>query len=118
MNTSELTNYVKDQVISVGFDLVGIADASDPQFDHAPEGHKPAEYLAGARSVIVGGKEVLDEILQTTPSPIYAKHYEQVNLFLLSAADQVARFLRHEGFKAMWFPETDDYRYYHEQRAQ
>ena len=118
MNKSELTKYVKDRVISVGFDLVGIADANDPHFDHAPEGHKPAEYLAGARSVIVGGKEILDEILQTTPSPIYAKHYEQVNLFLLSAADQVARFLRHEGFKAMWFPETDDYRYYHEQRAQ
>ena len=65
MNKSELTEYVKDMVISVGFDLVGIADASDPQFDHAPEGHKPAEYLAGARSVIVGGKEVLDEKIVT-----------------------------------------------------
>lgn len=118
MNTSELTRLVKDEVISAGFDLVGIASADDPQFDHAPEGHKPTEYLAGARSVIVGGKEVLDEILQTTPSPIYSKHYEQVNLFMLMAADQISRFLRHQGFKAMWFPETDDVRHYHEQRAQ
>ena len=58
--------------------MVGIADANDPQFDHAPEGHKPNEYLAGAKSVIVGGKEVLDGFLQTTLSPIYSKHYKQV----------------------------------------
>ena len=63
MNTSELTKLVKEEVISVGFDLAGIADANDPQLDHVPEGHKPTEYLAGANSVIVGGKEVLDEIL-------------------------------------------------------
>ena len=116
MNTLELTRLVKEEASHIGFDLVGIADALDPQFDRAPEGHKPTEYLAGAKSVIVGGKEILDEMLQTTPSSIYSKHYDQVNGFLTGAADMLSRFIRRQGFKAMWFPETDDYRYFKEQR--
>jgi epoxyqueuosine reductase QueG len=117
MNTSELTKLVKEKALDIGFDLVGIADAADSNFDHAPEGHKPGEYLPGARSVVVGGREVLDEILQTTPSPIYSKHYVQINAWLLDAADLLARFLRSQGFKAMWFPETDDYNYLDGQRT-
>ncbi|OGO19716.1 MAG: hypothetical protein A2144_05920 [Chloroflexi bacterium RBG_16_50_9] len=116
MSASELTQLVKEQAMAIGFDLVGIADADDHQFDHAPRGHKPGEYLAGAKSVVVGGKEVIDEMLQTTPSPIYSKHYEHINAYLIGAADLLARFLKRQGFKAMWFPETDDYRYYHAQR--
>ena len=55
-----LTRSVKDYAREeVGFDLVGIAAADDPQFDIAPEGHKPAEWLPGARSVVVGGIKVL-----------------------------------------------------------
>ncbi len=113
----QLTEDVKNQAKLLGFDLIGIADAADSEFDRAPEGHKPAEYLPGAKSVIVGGIEVIDEILQTTPSPMYAKHYDLINISLLSAADKLARYLRRNGFKAMWFPETDDYRYFHEQKA-
>ena len=117
MKQEELTASVKKYARELGFDLVGIADASDQQFDHAPPGHKPTEYLPGAKSVIVGGIEVLDEILQTTPSSMYWKHYEQLNAWLSETADQLSRFLRRQGFKAMWFPESDDYRYYADQRA-
>ena len=117
MTTEELTSQVKEYVIhQIGFDLVGVAYALDPQFNHAPEGHKPTEYLNGAKSVIVGGKEVLDEILQTTPSPMYWKHYQQMNGWLSDAADRLSRFLRRQGFKAMWFPESEDYNYFNEQR--
>lgn len=117
MTPEELTSLVKEHATrEIGFDLAGIADALDPQFDHAPPGHKPTEYLAGARSVVVGGREILDEILQTTPSPMYWKHYQQVNDWLSNAADLLSRFLRRQGFKAMWFPESEDYNYFNQQR--
>lgn len=117
MTPEELTSLVKEYALhQTGFDLVGIADALHPQFDRAPQGHKPTEYLTGARSVIVGGREVLDEILQTTPSSVYWKHYTQINTWLSEAAYLLSKFLRHRGFKAMWFPETEDYNYFNQQR--
>jgi len=100
----------------VGFDLVGVASAADSQFDIAPPGHKPAEWLPGAKSVVVGGIKVLREILRTTPSPVYAKHYDQLNLWLTQAAYQLSRFLQKKGFPAMYFPESDPYEYYVQQR--
>ena len=117
MTTEELPSLVTEYATrQIGFDLLGIADALDVQFDRAPQGHRPTEYLTGARSVVVGGREILDEILQTTPSPLYSKHYDQINVWLGQAADLLSRFLRRQGFKAMWFPETDDINYYNEQR--
>ena len=42
--TKDLTANVRDYALGkVGFDLVGIASAFDPQFDRAPEGHHPEE---------------------------------------------------------------------------
>lgn len=117
MNREELTKSVRKHAIAkIGFDLVGVADALDPEFDVAPRGHKPVEYLPGAKSVVVGGRKVLDTILQTTPSPIYSKHYDQINEWLGEAAYQLCRFLEGKGYKAIWFPETDPYRYFSEQQ--
>jgi len=117
MEQEELTLLVKRHAINqIGFDLIGIADANDSQFQHAPPGHKPNEYLIGAKSVVVGGREVLEEILATTPSSMYGKHYDQINEWLNQSADLLSRFLRRQGFKAMWFPESDDYNYYREER--
>ncbi len=119
MTLEELTSLVKEQAVHrIGFDLVGIADTLDPQFDRAPQGHKPTEYLMGAKAVVVGGREVINEIIQTTPSPLYWKHYQQMNIWLSEAIDQLARFLRLQGFKAMWFPETEDYNYFNQQRRE
>mgnify|MGYP001812298689 CR=1 FL=1 len=67
--SKKVKNYALDKV---GFDLVGIASAFDPQFDRAPKGHHPDEWLPGAKSVITGGIKVLREILETTPSTLYA----------------------------------------------
>ena len=100
----------------IGFDLVGVADASDAQFDRAPKGHHPTEWLPGAKSVVVGGIKVLTEILDTTPSPIYAKHYTQMNQWLMEAGYRLARKLQDMEFKALYFPETDPYTYYETKR--
>jgi hypothetical protein len=91
----DLTKRVKDYAHQkVGFDLVGIASAFDPQFDRAPKGDHPDEWLPGAKSVITGGIKVLQEILDTTPSPLYAKHYDQMNAWLLQAGYRLARGLQ------------------------
>lgn len=114
----DLTRCVKDYAReTAGFDLVGIAGATDPQFDIAPPGHKPAEWLPGAKAVVVGGIKVLREILHTTPSPVYAKHYDQLNLWMTQAAYQLSRFLQKQGYQAMYFPESDPYEYYLAQRS-
>lgn len=102
----------------LGFDLFGAADALDPEFERAPAGHKPTEYLPGARSVISLGLRVLDAALQTTPSPIYQKHYITVNEQLNSGAYRLCRFIEDLGYRCITFPETDPYPYYLEQQAQ
>lgn len=110
---NDLTERVKDYARQkVGFDLVGVASASDPQFERAPKGHHPTEWLPGAKSVLIGGIKVLREILETTPSPLYAKHYDQMNVWLLEAGYRLSRGLQDMGFKALFFPETDPYMYF------
>lgn len=111
--TSKVKRFAKRDV---GFDLVGIVDANDPQFDRAPKGHHPLEWLPGAKSIVVGGIKVLDEILKTTPSPLYAKHYMQLNNWLLEAGYRLAREFQGMGFKALYIPETDPYPYFETKR--
>ena len=111
--TRNLNAYAKEKV---GFDLVGIAKASDSQFDRAPKGHHPTEWLPGAKSVVIGGIKVIREILDTTPSPLYAKHYDQLNVWLLEAGYRLVRGIQDLGFKALYFPETDPYMYFDEKR--
>ena len=113
----DLSKKVKNYAIdNVGFDLVGIASAFDPQFDRAPEGHHPEQWLPGAKSVITGGIKVIREILVTTPSTLYAKHYDQMNTWLSEAGYRLARGLQDMGFQALYFPETDPYPYLDAQR--
>jgi len=107
--TKSVKAFAKNEI---GFDLIGIASAADPQFDIAPQGHKPAEWLPGAKSVVVGGIKVLKEILRTTPSPVYLKHYEQLNIWLTQAGYLLSRFLQDQGYEAMYFPETDPHQYF------
>lgn len=116
-NIDELTRKVKTYASrEIGVDLVGVAEASDAQFDRAPKGHHPTEWLPGAKSVVVVGIKVLAEILDTTPSTIYAKHYDQMNVWLTEAAYRLARKLQDMGFKAMYFPETDPYQHFETKR--
>lgn len=113
MTPEELTQHVREHAIEkVGFDLVGVASATDPMLTAAPEGHSPTEWLPNAKTVMVGGLKVLKEILDTTPSPIYSKHYDQMNLWLSEAGYQLCRFIQAQGYKAMWTTETDPYEYY------
>ena len=53
-STEELSRRVKDVAINAGIDVIGIAPV-ERWADAAPEGHRPADILPGARSVIVLG---------------------------------------------------------------
>ena len=54
INSDETTREVKEVAINAGIDVVGIAPA-ERWDDAAPEGHRPADILPGARSVVVLG---------------------------------------------------------------
>ncbi|MCZ6504297.1 MAG: hypothetical protein O6945_17505 [Gammaproteobacteria bacterium] len=54
INSDEKTRQVKEVAINAGIDVVGIAPA-ERWDDAAPEGHRPADILPGARSVVVLG---------------------------------------------------------------
>jgi epoxyqueuosine reductase QueG len=109
--TNNLTDAVKEYAIDeIGFDLV--------QFDKAPEGHHPTNWLPSAKSVVVAGIEVLHAMLSTTPSTLYHKHYDQLNIWLTEAGYQLARFLERKGFEAIYFPESDPYEYFYAQIEQ
>ncbi len=58
----DMTNKIKEYVISCGMSLVGIASVD--RFDDVPYGRKPTEILPGAKSVIVFGVHMLDGAVQ------------------------------------------------------
>jgi epoxyqueuosine reductase QueG len=119
MERKELTRLVKVYAEEkLGFDLFGIASATDPEFDRAPTGHKPIEYLPGAQAVISVGLRVIPAVLRTTPSPIYHKHYITINESLNTGAYNLSRYLESLGYRCIYFPETDPFPFYQEQRAQ
>lgn len=55
INSDEKTRQVKEVAINAGIDVVGIAPAERWDDAAAPEGHRPADILPGARSVVVLG---------------------------------------------------------------
>jgi epoxyqueuosine reductase len=110
MNRDEdKTKEVKKKAESLSFDLFGVADPLCSEFQRAPEGHRPQDYLPSVKSVIVLGVRVIDSILQTTPSGIYSKHYDTLNELLGLGVYNLVKWLEDKGYRSMTFPETDSY---------
>ncbi len=107
--TEQTKKYVTTEFLGFGFDLFGVADPFGPLLQKAPMGHKPQDYLPSVKSVVVLGLEVINSILQTTPSGIYSKHYDTLNELLNSGAYRLVKELAKEGFHSIYFPETDSY---------
>ncbi|MCX8181898.1 MAG: hypothetical protein N3D12_02140 [Candidatus Methanomethyliaceae archaeon] len=106
----KLTESVRDYAQSLGADIFGVADPFNRLLQAAPEGHRPQDYLKGAKSVVVLGMVVIKHVLNTTPSTIYSKHYDTINECLNAAAYGVAKFLKRSGYESIHFPETDNYK--------
>jgi epoxyqueuosine reductase len=115
---------VKDFALGLGASVVGIAGVD--RFDGAPAGHRPADLLPGARSVVVLGVQLLESVsgwnrlfrnsaiyrteeqrIAVAERHFYGRSgYETVNLFLEQLGLRTALRLEAEGHRSMYFPAT------------
>lgn len=93
-------NSIKDFAKENGADLVGIAPVD--RFEGAPRGHKPEDFLTGAKSVVAMAKRIPLSIVRKIPSPYYERFgYNDLNAHLRQLAYKVAIFLEDQGYEAM-----------------
>jgi epoxyqueuosine reductase QueG len=105
MTDSELTREVKEFALKQsGADLVGIADVG--RFANAPRGHRPAELLPGAKSVIVMAARALDSTFLSTNPRVYVQRYWQLRTRMQDAGYDLCRFLEDRKHPAINFPST------------
>jgi len=64
-----LKDEIKDLALSMGGDLVGIAPAA--RLDGAPQGHRPNDILADAKTVIVCAKMIPNSVVMQAPATSY-----------------------------------------------
>ena len=88
-----------------GTDIFGVADAR-AYGDKAPAGHRPADHLEGARSVVLIGMRMLDLPLDRIPETRkeYTANFHIANAELNRVLYDVAGFLEQEGFKVLPVP--------------
>jgi epoxyqueuosine reductase QueG len=92
-------NSIRDFAKEKGADLTGIAPVD--RFTGAPKGHKPEDFLTGARSVVAMAKRIPLSIVKKIPSPYYEKFgYHDLNAHLRELAYNVALFLEDQGYEA------------------
>jgi epoxyqueuosine reductase len=111
---AELTGAARELALErMGVDLFGVAPVE--RLSGAPAGRRPADYLPGAKSVVVCGAKIPDAAIDVagrydepgkTLGPYMWYGYVTPNWDLSSAASRLARFLELRGFKALPFPPT------------
>lgn len=105
MNNQKMTAEVKEFALNqLGADLVGVAGVD--RFADAPKGHRPEEFLPGAKSVIVMAGRMLESTF-LSPSPrVYVLRYSQLRLEYQNVGYNMCRFLEDKGHWAINFPST------------
>lgn len=113
LRDESLTKEVKNAVLAMGLDLVGVADPSD--LDGSPDGHpSPFRILPGARSIVSivmraphGAVETphppIDgpiEELEVIHGGVYFASYMAMNLKLMEHAYNIANYLEKMGYKS------------------
>ena len=98
----ELVDRVK---AAAGTDLFGVADAG-AYGEKAPPGHRPAEYLKDARSIVLLGMRMLDLPLDDLPATRkdYTANFHMANTRLNHALFDAAGYLQGEGHKVFPVP--------------
>jgi epoxyqueuosine reductase QueG len=96
---AELTAAVESLAISLGTDLVGVAEAG--VYDKAPEGLKASDFLPGAASVVVMARRMPTTIImkgdKKRQSLLAASSYATLN----NVISELARFFEGEGYEAL-----------------
>lgn len=94
-----LEKKIKDFAFEQGAHLVGIAGVQD--FEAAPLGHKPADVLPGAHSVVVMGLKMLEGSFESENLRFYSAEARAAYDELNSLAFRTAAFIERQGFKAI-----------------
>jgi epoxyqueuosine reductase QueG len=103
----DMTLEIKQLVIDLGMDLVGIA--STEAFAPAPRGHRPQDLLNGARSVICMALGYASAAFENAPSREYAISFMVLNRELDRCAFRITRFLQERGQRAIQIPASPPY---------
>jgi epoxyqueuosine reductase len=98
---------------SNGADLAGIAPVE--RFEAAPAGHRPADILEGARSVMVCAMRLPRSVLDG-PATSYQCSMDAVHRRLDELAVELALFLEQSGARAVPVPSDDPYRHWEAER--
>lgn len=110
-----VSDQIKEKVRELGADLVGIA--SIDRFGDAPQGFKPRDIYADAKSVIVYAKRVPATTL-AAQSPI---PYTLVNSFMTNVVDnlsiELSLWLEDKGIGAAMIPSDDPYEHWEPERS-
>lgn len=94
-----LSKRVKEFARKNGADLIGTASVD--LFKKAPEGHKPRDLLADAKSVIILAKRIPVSVVKSIPSPYYAAACHSLNEQLRVLAHGITLFLEDLGYEAL-----------------
>jgi epoxyqueuosine reductase len=110
-----VSDQIKEKVRGLGADIVGIAPVG--RFADAPQGFKPQDIFADARSVIVYAKRVPATTL-AAQSPI---PYTLVNSFMTNIVDnlsiELSLWLEDQGAGAVMIPSDDPYEHWEPERS-
>jgi epoxyqueuosine reductase len=106
---TELTDKVKDFVLTKGATLIGVATIES--FSNAPKGHRPRDLLPNAKSIISIGLRINKSSILQLPRTIreYKINYDVANQKLNSLAWETARFLENLGYEALAIPASLPY---------
>jgi len=109
----KFTSRIVETLLQLGADLVGIAPVE--RFAHAPEGHRPADFMPECKSVISIGLHIHqgaadvwgehdDKSKSSTPYLFYG--YGLTNLESSRIVNRFAKLLEYQGYKTLCFLPT------------
>jgi epoxyqueuosine reductase QueG len=100
----KLTDEVRDLALREGADLFGVAPAE--RFAEAPEGHRPADILPGAQSVVSYALNILESSLVTPVTRVYQQSYVICRSISNTITYKLAKQLERRGYHAVMIPAT------------
>ncbi|HRU78755.1 MAG TPA: hypothetical protein P5214_10220 [Rectinema sp.] len=109
----KLTKKIVDTLLELGADLVGIAPVE--RFAHAPEGHRPTDFMPQCKSVISiglhihqGAADVWGEYddRRKTITPYLFYGYGLTNLESSRIVNRVAKLIEYQGYHSLCFLPT------------
>ena len=96
----KITEDVKEYLLGLGVDVVGVASVED--MANAPEGHRPTDFLTGAKSVLIWAVKLIDAVVDRMPD---SRREFTANNFEAETINQeitfrTARFLEKLGYNS------------------